>query len=86
MNNWVRPTIEELTISRLRTEVHKDARSLKTSCKELLQKVRTVQLRDPDEYRQNCEERARLEGVLDCLIDYLADEDRAMNEEDGHGR
>jgi len=77
-------TLEDHKVISLRNQVHAYAVSLKTCCAELLQRIRSVRLRDPNEYRRNCSERERLEGLLDTLIDFLAAEEQWMNEEDGN--
>ena len=75
-------TLEDIHIVNLRNNIIEGARSLKCRCKELLQRIRSVKLRNTEEYRDNCAERARLYGILDACIDYLAEEER----EDSDGR
>ena len=72
----------EVITNGARRHVHDYVLLLKAHAKELLQRIRSVELRNPEEYRVNCAERARLVGILDACIDFLADEER----EDSDGR
>jgi len=76
-------TIQEISTGILRNDILKDVRSLKCHIKELLQKIRSVRVREAEEYRQNIDEQTRLTGLLDALIDYLTEEDR-LDKEDDH--
>ena len=76
-------TIQEISTGILRNDILKDVRSLKCHIKELLQKIRSIRVREAEEYRVNVDEQARLTGLLDALIDYLTEENR-LDKEDGH--